>query len=278
MFHSFLRRLLGRCRLNRSQPLRRRPRPVLSVEALEQRDVPTTTVFLDFGSSFPNGQLTVGGQTLMSLNQSVINQGLLNQGLDYNGDGVADQADTALLEKSVVDIVKRTLEPFNLNVVVTSAVTLTDIQSTLNTASHDAYILVAGNAPPGLLAYGWAPLDPGNWNDDIGYVYADDIITKFGAASAATALARVAAHEAAHTFGVGHYDGTSALSRGDVMGAPEEKADARRFDVVATFMRYNASWGDPDPGAYFNVWPYGPDNHSYADMVAAVGLAPDAPG
>src|SRR5262245_229292 len=110
-----------------------------SLEALEDRTLLTTTVFIDFGLKLPDAGLTlkvadsteeqpslrdiVGENTGPDLTEQpygfassaeVTLQRLSFPNLDWNGDGTVDTADLEDLQFDVVQVVKRAFAPFDI--------------------------------------------------------------------------------------------------------------------------------------------------------------------
>jgi Ca2+-binding RTX toxin-like protein len=232
----------------------RRPRRArLAVEGLEARDVPTTTLFLDFGESFPAGglQMTVAElrDTLTGpdLNDPFIGlsdnttltfaplAGLVD--FDYDGDGVANARDATALRDNTLALVRRFYDPFDVTVQVARAASLTDVTDALArnagdaSGQFDAYVFVAGvtpsagTIPSGLLGIAALPdLGGSNVTDDTAVVFANNVfgLNTNNDASADTALALTAAHEAGHNLSLEHTTNTSLtntaiLTRSDVM-------------------------------------------------------------
>jgi hypothetical protein len=215
--------------------------------------VPTTTVFLDFGFNFPAGGLLVtnalmsgvngptvfdaGGNTLIPLTTTI-----QNQGIDLNGDGLANLADATIFANGVVQAVQRTFEPYDVIVTQAAANTFTDIANTVGAngtglGNRDAYVIVAGDDPTSNPAWGWAPVDAGNGSDNTSFAFADEMI-RWGAAMLGVGL--VAGHEAAHTFGLGHTNGSVITGIGDVMGVPiTGQPDLRNFFVQNITSRFD---------------------------------------
>lgn len=151
------------------------------LEPLEQRNLLTTTVFLDFGDGFgagglnitagqlrditgpntgPNlvGQTRPGGGvfaaadvlTLQSLNTLV-----QNNNFDFNGSGTVTTADTAAMEDFIFRSVQRAYDPFNIRVATATSANTVDMNVTLNRNAFgqidydgpeefDAYVYVTG--------------------------------------------------------------------------------------------------------------------------------------
>lgn len=233
---------------------RRRARP-LGLEPLEDRTVPTTTVYLDFGDLFPAAGLgmTVGflDTTLRGPdfvdpvgNPGVTAAGALTfaplaaavaavGGIDYDGNGAKNAADVVAIRADTVALVRRYFEPFDVDVVVAGAGNTLDIQDQLRThrgvaadaRQNHTYVLVGGvTAAPGVIdadvmgQQGGADRRAGrNNNDDTAVVLANHIFADgFGDARAATALALTIAHEVGHTLGLVHTANTAPATGDEI--------------------------------------------------------------
>ncbi|MFO0807997.1 MAG: hypothetical protein U0746_05200 [Gemmataceae bacterium] len=157
----------------RAPRLARRPRPAL--ETLETRNLLTSTLYLDFGDSFPTGGLSMTGLQLRNTFAAGGIQGPNLTGVasvtdtttlrftgtaglvtfDYNGSGTADATDYTDLRAATLAITRRYYASFDVDVVVaptldatSSATYLQGIRDTLNlgpavTGDRDAWALVA---------------------------------------------------------------------------------------------------------------------------------------
>jgi hypothetical protein len=233
------------------------PRARPRVEALEDRTLLTTTVYLDFGERFPAAGLTMTVQQLRdTLRGPDLTPGLQNSdtltftplanlvNFDYNGDGLTNAADVADLRSAVVSLVQRYFAPFDVNVVTAAASNLADVTNTLaanNGDAHgrfDAYVFVAGvtNAQPRPIPAGLFGQAGGNdfnlrrnTTDDTAVVFVNNLFSAGNAnATAGTALAYTAAHEAGHTFGLAHTNNTIAGSASDLL---------TQSDIISQFSR-----------------------------------------
>jgi Ca2+-binding RTX toxin-like protein len=232
--------------------------PAAACEALESRQLLTTTVYLDFGTAFTGGTLSMTAQQLRDIG------GATNTGpdlglsptavvdftplaYDYNGNGVTNAADLTALVNDVLPIVQRAYEPFDVVVQLAAATSLADIQDTLNandaaTEHNDAYNLVTVVRSGGFNVGSFfglaalADLSTGvNNNDEATISLADNILNATLAAGGSLRhrMAYTAAHEAAHTFGLGHASNTT-LSLGDQI---RQNSDTR--DSVNVFTRFS---------------------------------------
>lgn len=240
----------------RTQTKRRAAYRMIHLEPLEQRQVLTTTLFLDFGLSFPVAGLTVSdgemadpgingpsvfgaSHTLQSLATTIT-----NRNLDVDGDGTVNGADAQAFADRVELVIERIFEPFDILVQQASATSIANIRDSLaangnGAGNRDAYIIGAGIDPPANPAFGWARVDftdgnangvrdPGeaaNNQDNLGFAFADAIISSlnsFTIEQLTRAVGRTMAHEAGHTFGLVHTRAADNLlvAEGDLMGTP----------------------------------------------------------
>jgi hypothetical protein len=146
------------------------------MEALDQRMVLTSTVFIDFGNAFPDPdgggpldpQLTM---TVDSLRQTFTNGGIQGPdftslgyslsdvvtfkpmsslvNFDYNGDSVINSNDTAALQSDISGVVQRAYAPFDIAHATVANSSVSGIRAQLqannglSTKKSDAYILIA---------------------------------------------------------------------------------------------------------------------------------------
>jgi hypothetical protein len=179
------------------------------------RDVPTTTLFVDFGEQFPGGQLSMSSKQLYddidydNPGQGGIQGPNLNglgtpeitdsttltftqlstvaANFDYNGVDGANAQDYLDLKGDVLSHVRRHFEPFDVNVVEVASANIAGIQGWLRAndlstdGSHDSYVLVAQESiDVGL--FGKASrhdITDTNARDDSALVFADNILAKF---------------------------------------------------------------------------------------------------
>lgn len=279
-------------RKNKNTPVKtlsRRWKPIL--ECLEDRTVPTTNVFLDFGFNFPGGSLNVtdtdmargdirgpqvfpGGHTIIGILQTV-----QNRNIDLNADGLFNLADANILAGRIVQAVQRELAPFNIIVSQASATSINDIATSLGAngngaGNRDAYVVVAGTSDPAQSAFGWAPVDVGNNFDNTCFAFLDQMIGSLGVNVAPTALGRTAAHESGHTFGLSHTNQSDLalglLGVADFIGSPGSNGtgDNRDFSALHIVTRFDLLLADS--GATQN-------NYNILANAAVVGAAPGAP-
>jgi subtilisin-like proprotein convertase family protein len=236
---------------SRLRPVTRNRRRHLSAEALDQRRMLTSQIYLDFGDAFPTGGLAMTAADLSGTLGAGGLQGpdLAAAGLapttpirfsspsslitfDYNQNGVTNSQDYADLKASVLSLMQRYYAGLDANVQIaptlnstSSAAYLAGIRSTLQQGSTavgegDAWIFIATatrtditnplipvttSIGTTLNTYGLAPTEVGdlNTNDNTAVVFADRFFPTFANFNIDTALAQVAAAQAAHTFGLG---------------------------------------------------------------------------
>jgi hypothetical protein len=250
----------------------------------------TTTLFVDFGLGIGMGNTlsttvgayrsifgaTIGTGTDMTEGTNSFPGGLnaassldftpLNYDFDLNG--VTDNNDIVALANAVVPIMQRTLEPFDINVVVEDAANLADAQTSVNlnagdaSGEFDAYVFVTT-----ITSNGFAPGDNsvgnqfrlngraagldlnaqnGNTRDEAALTFADTIFDDAGTPGTvafnenlAFRLAFTTTHEAFHTFSYIHTSDTPAdqelLTSGDVIrvgsNTRENPFIVTRFDL-----------------------------------------------
>jgi hypothetical protein len=244
----------------------------LRVERLENRTVPTSTLYLDLGDNFPatgfeltdlqlRSDLAAGGLSgpNLSFSDATLYRFLPTSQrvtFDYNGSGAVNAQDWIDLRAAVFSLVQRYYEPFDVNVVLAPALNNTNsttyyngIRDALNagpavTGERDCWVFtnvitVAATGQlvsPGSL-YGIASgRDIGgvNANDDSCVVFADAVLGAFGNASADNALAYTSAHEAAHNFTLAHTNNV-ALANSDVIVGSAGSINRTNYDF---FTRY----------------------------------------
>jgi len=134
-------------------------------QTLEPRQMLTTTLFLDFGLGFENGQLSTTVDEFRNLNgtfegnfrstdlegdgidaDDVINF-RSNSRFDFDSDGDVDDVDTALLGDEIAKVVANVYQPFAVDVEIVAASNLGDVRSFLdrngsNVGNRDAYVFV----------------------------------------------------------------------------------------------------------------------------------------
>src|SRR5262245_11855677 len=138
------------------------------LEALEDRIVPTTTLYLDFGDAFASGGLQksveafaadIGdggvngpdldgeGSLTDATQMSILGLRATMAGLafDYNGSGGFNTQDYTRLRDDVVALVRRQYEPFDVEVRVAASAGFADVSRFLqSTSGPDAYVFIVG--------------------------------------------------------------------------------------------------------------------------------------
>lgn len=236
---------------NRKRPARAPARRVPMLEPLEPRLLLSTTLFLDFGAGvgmagtidttpglfsdiFGAGtgtELTDNPGTAPGENDTLR---LTPLQYDFNLDGFTNNADLVALANSIVPLVQRSLEPFDILIQVASATGLADAVTSVGanaldpTGEFDAYVFVmqassdfggavfSNAVAPGL--FGEAAgndlnLQGGNTQDEAALAFADNIFNSILGVAPGTAafnanlaqrIAYTATHEAFHTFSYAH--------------------------------------------------------------------------
>lgn len=273
-----------------------------SIELAKNEQAPPVKVFLDFGFDFPGTPVVQGGveryfdltpnvAAIYGPNSAVelltpfddasvyapdpiyfeylnsLEDVLRDLGVDYNQDGEIDFADASSLGEDVRDLVARTFEPFNVEVEIVSSSNWTEaLQVLADSEANDLYLFVGGKYN-GSSVLGIAPRDSGNEHDDFGYVFAEDTLSKVldegDLYYLATSLAKAAAHEGSHSFGLQHTN-VGQGNGGELMDVAG--GNAKLTDVTIA-MR----------GSEFVIQGSFSTQDSYAVLADAVGLRPDGP-
>lgn len=252
-------------------------------------------LYLDFGEIFPydasqdaqvlsvsdsrlddsdlNGPVNRIPSSLNSLLDAMV-----DRSLDYNNDGSVNVNDAESLGDDVIDLVKRYYEPFDVNVSRAMSSSLDGAADYLAGGSgNDAYVVMAG-AQGSAGGLGWSRVDS-NFNDDnVAFGFVEDLLDTVASdpAKAAYSLARTAAHEAAHSFGLEHLENNGLtfdelmLQAGDMMNVNNQDLDADnetdRFGEMNLAYRWTFTDDDGDAQNSFNK------------LEDALGLRPYAPG
>lgn len=283
-----LRRLFVRSQVRRPHPARR----VRGIESLESRNLMTANIYLDFGTAFDldtaageyrfvvddaklqgvfTDDVTGDVDTAVAPDRvkSVLDS-LQDRSIDYTQDGFIDYLDVQVLSHDVANLVRRVFEPFDVAVHITASSDMDDVLDVLEGGStNDAYILVAGGDKADAFgALGMAPLDKGNPEDSMAFAFADDLMQAVGNdwTKIAYVLANIAAHEAAHTFGLNHLDfhgpGPAAtltddekqFISGDVMNEGSQDHDGDgirdRFSELMIASRWDMPQGHGEQNAF----------------------------
>lgn len=131
--------------------------------------------------------------------------------LDYNADGQLDSADGEIAADRIMEHVQEDYAPYDVEVIREDD--LTKAQSLMaNSPTGDALIFVTGHHTA---SGGQAPLDIGNTKDNVGAAggtvgVATSMAAKWWASGDAfiNRFANIVSHEAGHTFGLKHVDGS----------------------------------------------------------------------
>jgi hypothetical protein len=245
----------------------------LGLQPLEARELLTATLYIDFGDRFPTAGLTMTDQTLTStlcgpdFQEYKDPQGTTHDkgvtpatnitfqplssliNFDFNGDHTVNATDITALRNAVVALVKHDYAPFNVDVELASASSVSDIKATLaangsnKTGDNDAYVIVGsvstdhGTIDTTTLG-ATSGIDVGNLDthDKTSVVIANNILNpiyNYNRDVADTALASVVAHEAGHAFGLGHTDDISSTANSLLTGS----------DIMATTLPITVATG-----------------------------------
>ncbi len=211
---------------------------------LEDRRVLTTMIYVDFGfgvdgelvvsdaqSAAANGPEIFGESTSLISFRDSIEQ--LNR--DLNLDGARDGYDAVDMAAQVLKNLQQIFAPFNAQVRWVHSPDVAGMQSVLNAhEGNDAYIYIGGASPLENLDFGAATVDIGNTSDNLGFVFAHDIleprfrgialqspqnlsIVYSPAYDISWQLARNIAKQAGHTFGLESTEAGDRAAANDVM-------------------------------------------------------------
>lgn len=319
---TILRRIFARKHSRRPHEggKRRRPR----FEALEDRLVPTTTLWLDFGDNFPAHSTSVPGayppvfttefyldMTVQQLRTTLSGPDLRSSTagalldsdtvrftpfadevtFDYNGDGRVDPADADQLRAAVMDLVTRYYEPFDIDIRVGEASNLAAVTAALAansgslTGRNDAYVFVTGARslaaarPVAPSLYGMAGgtdfVSARNLADDSAAVFINNLFAAgFNNQNADTALARTAAHEAGHTYGLRH-----TISAGAGSAPILAQSDIMARGAAGMVQRLNLNFFTRYPLPLAEVWADGATSqNSYSQLAGDLDIGVDRLG
>lgn len=241
----------------------------------------TTTVFVDFGEAFDR-HLVVTAQDLVDklsgpdiifppfissfepVEMISLRNTMYTQQVDFDGLGAAgDERDYQALKSSIMSIVRRQFEPFDINVVEGRARTSQDVLNAAArnagdpTGEHDSYVFCVG-AYAGLSGFSVGQLvgifgisaasdlfDGTNSRDEAVLVNADQFAGS--GLPLDTSLATVISHEAGHSLALRHTDASlttdiELLAASDVMN----QGSFANLDLynVALFSRFPLMEGD----------------------------------
>jgi len=235
---------------------------------LQMTQTQLSNTFAGNGLQGPNMIGLASGPPISGTTPYIFNSLQSRTTFDYNGDGAVNATDYTNLRDNIVSLVQRFYQPFDVTVVAaplltntSSAAYMTNVRAVLSGGSPavgegDAWVFIADvirtDAVTGPSSMGFATgtygIAPGNdaflganVRDDVSIAFLDTLLSDFGDATADTAIARTAAHEAAHTFGLVHslaQPGTSdqiLLSLSDLMNAIAP--DVSRTNI-GMFTRY----------------------------------------
>ncbi|MFH1921196.1 MAG: hypothetical protein ABIP48_15110 [Planctomycetota bacterium] len=267
----------------------------------------TTTLFLDFGEAYPEGGLTmtvdelrsapVNGPALDALDpsdtltftslRSLVQDDRI--ALDYNGDGRVTDADTDKLKEDILDIARRALRPFDIDVKEGDADSIDRIAELYAENQHvkngrfDAWVPInrvfVDTEAGGRISLGAGPYyglsPPGdrlahaNLTDEAALVFADHLLDAdlWGDYAAEIrdypvqfSLANVALHEAGHTFGLWHTtsgnDSQQRLGRSNLMATAGYLDGAVQMDFLGShsfFSRFDIMRDTTDDDSVVNL-------------------------
>jgi Ca2+-binding RTX toxin-like protein len=252
---------------------KRKTRRSFQFEDLEARQLMAADLFLDFGNAFSFNatqnqqvfqvEMLTDNRVNGPLNNGVVNasvpgqltsllDGMVSRGIDYDQNGTVNVLDADALSVDVVEMVNRIYEPFDVNVKVVGSANMNQVIDKLDDqATNDAYIFIAGQS---LIesTFGIAAVNIGNTRDNVAFAYANTILDDALEDAdpdghpfelLAQQLARTAAHEAAHTFGLRHLleteEGLTAdqltLSTSDIMDVESDT----RHQFMSLFTRWD---------------------------------------
>jgi len=216
-------------------PIRRPRRPILSVKGLEDRQVPTTLLLLDFdgmtraehsaalglhrpGPWTPVAVTSFVGEFATLNTEHTWSDGTRRGGyaefsfLDFNRDGRLDAVDGDIAAGRILAQVRADYSPYDVQV-VREDVTDSALTRMRSSPAHDTLVAISGHP---VNVGGQAALDPDNHFDSFAGAFGSVSIAHWiydiggrgttGADAFVNATANFIAHEAGHTFGLDHID------------------------------------------------------------------------
>jgi hypothetical protein len=296
---------------------------IAKCELLEERKLLTTTLYVDFGAGFSNGRLRMTVDELLNnisgpdlnfpptilpndtLQFESMKSYMARNLVDFDGKGAkGDASDYTALRNSVMDVVRRQYEPFDVVVKEAKATSLLDVTHAFNTnngdpsGEFDAYVFVSNivHLPTsqsiadliGLLGIASAiDLDAGaNQTDETVIVTVDSCIKAAGpsATTADVVIGGTVSHEAGHSFSLRHaedgYDGPflidndlNLLSSSEIMREGGGGSDPT-LSHLAFFTRFSLQEGDrPSP-----LWDPFTRHNYYNELVTDLDIGPNPNG
>jgi Ca2+-binding RTX toxin-like protein len=252
--------------MSRKHTARRR----FQFEGLEARQLMAADLYLDFGAAFSwnasQGQHLfqvemlddnrVNGPSATSVpgRLNSLYDAMMTRGIDYDLNGSVNTTDADILMQDVADMVSRVYEPFDVNVKIVGSANMNQVIDKLDDhATNDAYVFVAGRHEDAG-NFGIARVNTGNTKDNVAFAYAENLLDKATSLVSdgahpwsyiVQAMARTAAHEAAHTFGLKHLleesegltDDQMKLAIGDIMFTDD--ADSGTYKYINLAHRWN---------------------------------------
>lgn len=314
--NSLKRSLLPGGALRRNAVRRRRSErsQVAGLEKLEDRVMLTANLWIDFGDGLPAGGLSVSNADAVSISAKQVAKDrstpILLESLgtvvrehrvDFDGDGSSNLSDYNQIKNSILEIVRRQYESFDVRVRVASASSVQDVIDTLaandaTSSDFDAYVLVmkatdsddGGSVADRRRDRGVTRVEAGtgvNSADDAPWVFADfwgtESADELTDSQFAVAFANIISHEAGHSFGLPHWDNGSggattteqddlnAVVQSEMMAQGGGDNDEFRLTESRIFTRYDMPKSD-ELSTVLNA-------HDLLAGAGSVGLKANAP-